>query len=80
MDNVVCLSTARVSPEGLRLAILDSEKQRVDASIAALDYSIQKIMVEQIAPLLDKKQNLERRQSALSSELQMLLNAVQHRS
>lgn len=80
MNNVVCLNAARVSPEGLRLAILDSEKQRVDASITAVDYNIQKIMIEQIAPLLDKKRLLEDRKYTLSAEMQHLLRLVQRRA
>lgn len=80
MDNVVCLKTAKVSPEGLRLAILDSEKQRVDASITAVDYNIQKIMIEQIAPLLDKKWLLEDRKDTLSAEMRHLLALVRNRA
>jgi hypothetical protein len=80
MNNVVCLNAARVSPEGLRLAILDSEKQRVDSAINAVDYNIQKIMIEQIAPLLDKKRGLEQRQETLSAEMQQLLDLVRNRA
>ena len=78
--NVVCLSTARVSSEGLHLAILDSEKQRVDSALNAVDYNIQKIMIEQIAPLLDKKRGLEQRQETLSAEMQQLLDLVRNRA
>lgn len=74
------LRESNVSPEGLRLAILDSERQRVAAARRAVDLNIRTIMLEQIAPLIAKRDELEMREAALDTEISPLLETLTYRN
>ena len=69
-----------VSADGVKLAILDAERQRVTAARRAVDMNIQKIMLEQIAPLLLKRDTLDKREADLSLEIAPLLQALVYRN
>lgn len=71
---------SNVSPEGLKVAVLDSERQRVAAARRAVELNIQKIMLEQIAPLLAKRDDLDRREVALDLEIAPLLEQLVYRN
>lgn len=71
---------SKVSPEGLKVAILDSERQRVANARRAVDLQIRTIMLEKIAPLIQKRDELEMREAALDSEIAPLLEALVYRN
>jgi hypothetical protein len=74
------IQESKVSAEGLKIAILDSERQRVAAARRAVDLQIRIIMVEQIAPLLAKRDELEMREVALDADIAPLLEQVVYRN
>jgi hypothetical protein len=74
------VSESHVSPEGLKVAVLDSERQRVAAARRAVELNIQKIMIEQIAPLIAKRDLLDQRESVLDLEIAPLLEKLVYRN
>lgn len=73
------IKESNVSPEGLRVAILDSERQRVAAARRAVSLNIETIMVEQIAPLIEKRDCLDGREAELDIEIARLLQGLVYR-